>query len=165
MEKCYVGHTKNSLDITDPSLLVQEVISNFGHYIKYKVRGAPDPHTTSTSSSKCFDAISRDQSLPTLPDRIPTRTKKDDLYNAVIDLQKVADGTPVPSQEWLRLQFWPKTKHAKSSLHYMGRLKVKFIIQQRQFRKQHPDQHYAAAVFRYQCEFALKFREFSGFVC
>jgi len=34
--KCYVGHTKNSLDVTDPSLLVQEVISSFGHYVKFK---------------------------------------------------------------------------------------------------------------------------------
>ena len=36
-----------------------------------------------------FDVLmqsQRDQSLPTLADRIPTRTRKDDLYNAVIDL-------------------------------------------------------------------------------
>jgi len=26
------------------------------------------------------------------------------------------EGTPVPSPEWLRLQFWPKSKHAKVSL-------------------------------------------------
>ena len=28
VEECYVGHMKNSLDVTDPSLLVQEVISS-----------------------------------------------------------------------------------------------------------------------------------------
>ena len=78
---------------------------------------------------------------------------------------RIPEGTLVPSQEWLRLQFWPKTRHAKSSLHYTGRLKVKFMIQQRQFRKQHPDQYYAAALFRYQREFALKFRDYSGFIC
>ena len=40
VEKCYVGHMKTSLDVTDPSLLVQEVISSIGHYIKFKARGA-----------------------------------------------------------------------------------------------------------------------------
>ena len=68
-----------------------------------------------------------------------------DLFERVS--QRVPEGMPLPSPEWLRLQFWPKTKHAKASLHYTGRLKVKFMIQQRQFRKQHPDQHYAAALF------------------
>ena len=86
-----------------------------------------------------------------------------DLFERVS--RRIPDGAPVPSQEWLRLQFWPKTKHAKASLHYTGRLKVKFMIQQRQFRKQHPDQHYAAALFRYQREFALKFRDHTAFVC
>ena len=38
VEKCYVGHTKTLLDVTDPSLLVQEVISRFDHYVKFKVR-------------------------------------------------------------------------------------------------------------------------------
>ena len=70
---------------------------------------------------------------------------------------RIPEGTLVPSREWLRLQFW----HAKSSLHYTGRLKVKFMIQQRQFCKQHPDQYYAAALFRYQREFTLKFRDYS----
>ena len=36
IENCYVGHAKNSLDITDPSLLVQEVVSIIGHYVKYR---------------------------------------------------------------------------------------------------------------------------------
>ena len=39
------------------------------------------------------------------------------------------------------------------------------MIQQRKFRKQHPYQHYAAAVFRYQHEYACKLRDCSAFVC
>ncbi len=39
------------------------------------------------------------------------------------------------------------------------------MIQQRQFRKHHPDEHYAAAIFRYQREHALKYRDYSGFIC
>ena len=29
-------------------------------------------------------------------------------------------GTKIPSLEWVRLQFWPKTPSAKASLHYTG---------------------------------------------
>jgi hypothetical protein len=46
---------------------------------------------------------------------------------------------PVPSPELLRLQFWPKTKHANVSLQYTGRHKVKYnMVQQRQWHKSHP---------------------------
>ena len=75
------------------------------------------------------------------------------------------EGTKVPSTSWVQLQFWPKTIHAKSKIHYTGKLNVKFMIQARQFRKSHDDAHYAAAVFRYQREMAVEFKEFSNFVC
>ena len=39
------------------------------------------------------------------------------------------------------------------------------MIQARQFRKTHEDTHYAAAVFPYQCEMAVEFKEFSNFLC
>ena len=58
-------------------------------------------------------------------------------------------GTPIPSLEWIRLQFWPKSKQSKQSCHYTGRL----AIQRRQWRKEHFDAHYAAAIFRYEREF------------
>ena len=58
------------------------------------------------------------------------------------------EGTPIPSVEWVRLQFWPKTP-SMTSLHYTGRFKLKFMVQQRQWRRYHVDAHYAAAYFRY----------------
>ena len=32
---------------------------------------------------------------------------------------------PIPSLEWVRLQFWPKTPNSKAALHHTGRLQVK----------------------------------------
>ena len=78
---------------------------------------------------------------------------------------KCPEGTAIPSLEWIRLQFCPKTKHSKAASHYTGRLSVKFMIQKRQWRKNHDDSHYAAALFRYEREFAVKFQEFTTFVC
>ena len=74
-------------------------------------------------------------------------------------------GTPIPSEEWLRLQFWPKTRSAKVGLQYTGRFKLKYMVQQRQWRFDHPDAHYAAACFRYIREYALLLREECAFVC
>ena len=73
--------------------------------------------------------------------------------------------TPIPSQSWLSLQFWPKSIHSHSKIHYTGRFNVKYMVQARQFRKDHEDSHYAAAVFGYQREYAVMMREESGFVC
>lgn len=73
--------------------------------------------------------------------------------------------TKVPCTSWVQLQFWPKTIHAKSKIHYTGRLNIKFMVQARQFRKSHVDAHYASAVFRYQREMAVQFKEYSNFVC
>ena len=74
-------------------------------------------------------------------------------------------GTAVPSKEWLRLQFWPKNPRKKSSLQYTGRLNVKYMIQQRQFRNDHEDSHYTAALFRYQREYAIRLRDYCELVC
>ena len=78
---------------------------------------------------------------------------------------RVPDGTPIPSEEWLRLQFWPKSKKTRTALQHTGRLNVKYMVQQRQFRKSHPDEHYAAAIFRYIREFAIMHKEISTFAC
>ena len=52
---------------------------------------------------------------------------------------KCPDRTPIPCESWIRLQFWPKTQHAKSRIHYTGKIDVHFMVQARQFRKTHPD--------------------------
>ena len=38
------------------------------------------------------------------------------------------EDTPIPSEQWLRLQFWPKNKTNKSALQYTGELDVKFMV-------------------------------------
>ena len=61
---------------------------------------------------------------------------------------KCPEGTAIPSLEWVRLQFCPKTRHSKASLHYTGRLNLKFMVQKRQWRNNHCDSHNATAMFR-----------------
>jgi hypothetical protein len=86
-----------------------------------------------------------------------------DLHEQVT--RQCPPGTRIPSKEWLRYQFWPRNCHFKSSEKYTGKLKIKFMVQSRQFRKTHVDSHYASALFRYLKEFAVKFRDDVCFVC
>ena len=73
------------------------------------------------------------------------------------------EGTAIPSVQWLRNQFWPRRPTAKSASRYTGRLRIKFMVQARQLRANHIDAYYASALFRYEKEFAVKFREHLAF--
>ena len=78
---------------------------------------------------------------------------------------KCPTGTPVPSLQWVRLQFFPKNPRTKTAALYHKRLPVKMMVQKRQFRKSHIDEHYCAAIFRYLREYALRFRDASLLIC
>ena len=70
-----------------------------------------------------------------------------DLVNQV--KARCPEGTAIPSTEWVRIQFWPKTPSIKASVHYTGQFRLKFMVQQRQWRRYHVDAHYASAYFRF----------------
>lgn len=71
--------------------------------------------------------------------------------------KKCPEGTPTPSEAWLRYQFWPKDPSKRSASQYTGRLKVKHMVQARQLRKFHDDAHYASALYRYLRSFSVKY--------
>ena len=43
------------------------------------------------------------------------------------EFEKRVKGTPIPCESWVRLQFWPKNRHLRSSCHYSGKLDIKFM--------------------------------------
>ena len=86
-----------------------------------------------------------------------------DLREQVVS--RCREGTLVSSDEWIRLQFAPASLSSHTALRYTGKLEVKRQVQQRQFRKSHPDSHYAACLYRYQREYAIKVRDYAVFVC
>ena len=71
---------------------------------------------------------------------------------------------PVPSLEWIRLQFLPANPYTERALRYTGQFKVKFGIQVRQPRKSHPDCHYVSALLQYARHFAVRFCDYVNFV-
>lgn len=60
------------------------------------------------------------------------------------EVAKMCPGEPVPSEQWVRLQFFPKNSHAKTASQYKSQFPVKRM---RQFRREHMDSHYCAAIF------------------
>ena len=66
--------------------------------------------------------------------------------------------------QWVRLQFCPKNPRAKVASQYKAQFNVQMMVQKRQFRHDHIDSHYCAALFRYMREFALRYHDLSMFV-
>ena len=79
--------------------------------------------------------------------------------------KKCPPGTPLPSLQWVRLQFYPRNPRTKTASLFRKRLPVKMMVQKRQFRKAHIDEHYCAAIFRYLREYALLFKDECLLVC
>ena len=79
--------------------------------------------------------------------------------------QRCPPETPIPCDELVRLQFVPAHKCYRSASKYTSFLEVKKQVQQRQWRKDHEDTHYAACIFRYMREYAILFHRFSVFAC
>ena len=79
-------------------------------------------------------------------------------------VSKLCPDQPVPSEQWVRLQFFPKNPRAKLATQYRSRFEVKMMVQKRQFHPEHPDSYYSAAIFRYMREYAVKYRTLSTFI-
>ena len=79
--------------------------------------------------------------------------------------KRLPEDCPIPSESWVRLQFCPKNALYSSAVNYTGKLDIKHMVQARQLSHDHPDGHYAAAIFRYLKEFAAKFRNICSLVC
>src|SRR5581483_3732311 len=75
----------------------------------------------------------------------------------------ISNDVEIPSAEWVRLQFWPKTEFSENQ--YTGRFQIRYMIQAHQIRKFHVDSHYCSAFWRYLREFSIKFKEFITLIC
>lgn len=146
------------IDMEDPSVLPDLRALNTGHTTNFKCFW-----------EECGKFINEDVGVA-VDDRRHgeiTHLAKAISVRDLVDQVKARcpEGTEIPSIEWTRLQFWPKTPAAKSSLDYTGQFRMKFMVQQRQWRHSHIDANYAAAIFRYIREYALELREYCAFVC
>ena len=72
---------------------------------------------------------------------------------------------PIPSLEWMQLQFWPSNQYTARALRYTGRFNVKFAVQVRQLHCDHQDSHYVSAILQYAKKFAVHFHSCCQYVC
>lgn len=68
-------------------------------------------------------------------------------------------GTPIPSEDLVRLQFCPKRLNSPAASNFNARFQVQYKIQVRQLHLKHVDDHYCAAIFKYLLEYAIKVKE------
>ncbi|RGB34144.1 hypothetical protein C1646_760941 [Rhizophagus diaphanus] len=77
----------------------------------------------------------------------------------------ISDTVLIPSEEWIRLQFQLTNPITESAKQYTGRFNIKFMVQARQLRKDHPDTYYCTALFQYLREFAILYQQNVSFIC
>ena len=68
------------------------------------------------------------------------------------------------SFSWFKLQFWPKDATIHSSLNYMGRFSVKYMIQQHMVRKAQDDFHYTGVGYKYAKEYVVSICDLASFI-
>ncbi|KAK6182623.1 hypothetical protein SNE40_010265 [Patella caerulea] len=146
------------LDSEDSDLAVDLRQFNSGPPTKYDrffegVQSYINENSLEAAQERRHDSISRMALAISVPDLIRQVEKT------------LPPETPIPSETYVRLQFWPKNKHFQSALHYTGKFHIKYMVQTRQIRLSHVDAHYAAATYRYLKEFCVKFRDFCTVLC
>ncbi|KAK6175856.1 hypothetical protein SNE40_014236 [Patella caerulea] len=146
------------LDSEDPDLAVDLRQFNSGPQTKYDsffegVQSYINENSLEAAQERRHNSISRMALAISVPDLIRQVEKT------------LPPETPIPSESYVRLQFWPKNKHFQSALHYTGKFHIKYMVQTRQIRLSLVDAHYAAATYRYLKEFCVKFRDFCTVLC
>eukprot|EP00984_Skeletonema_dohrnii_P019673 scaffold9466_cov85-Skeletonema_dohrnii-CCMP3373.AAC.1 len=94
---------------------------------------------------------------------IPNLVKQvTDLLTEKVSSGKLEKMPPIPSLEWVRLQFIPNNSFAKIAAKFTGHLGVMRGVQSRTLRKEHIDQHWVNAFVRYHLEWMVELKG-SGF--
>jgi hypothetical protein len=74
------------------------------------------------------------------------------------------DDIAIPSEEWIRLNFAPSNAYTTKAMQYTGHFNVKYKVQSRLLQKSSEDEHYCHAIFKYEREFNIQFRDYSCFI-
>ena len=151
---------KLALELGDPEITIDLREHNNGQPGKYDVFWKIAAQFLEGKAADAVTAV--DERRHDTIVHLATAISVNDLLHQIE--RECPSGTLIPSAQWLRLQFWPKNPARLSSLQFTGRLPLKFMIQTRQLRANHPDAHYASALFRYEKEFAVKFREITNLI-
>ena len=94
---------------------------------------------------------------------LPFAISVEDLVETISS--HVPEGTPIPTNEWVRLQFWPKGPTTARVLNYSGRFEIKFTVQTRQIRGSHDDVLFCQFQLRLVKHFAVRFKDNASMLC
>ena len=133
---------KIALDSQDPDLLYDLHCLNQGRPAKYDLFWEAAKQFLESAALQAVDS-KRHGRVCHLATAISARDFLDQVSKSL------PDGTPVPSESWLHLQFWPKNPYTAAALQHTGNLKVKYMVQAQQLNAEHEDAHYANAIFQY----------------
>ena len=147
------------LDMQDPDTIWDLRVDNKGQPEKYVEsleeckRFIERVAETTVDDRRHDNILSDSDGNKVVVTHLATALSISDLHQQVAS--RFPEGTLILSKQWLRLQMWPRSVPAATSKYYTGRLRLKFMVQSRQFRKSHVDCHYAS----------IRYRTYVNFVC
>ena len=153
MYRRLTGDSSSSANATEAevnervSQLLDLHVNNQGRPEKYEAfleecKKYIDNHVEAAVDDRRYDTVGMDGEVVI---HLAVAMNAHDLYEEV--KKQCSEGTPIPSLQWLQLQFWPRNASMRTASTYTGRLKIKFMIQACQYRQAHIDAHYASALF------------------
>ena len=72
---------------------------------------------------------------------------------------QVPEGSAIPTNEWVRLQFWLKDPTTARALHHTGRFAIKFAMQTQQIGGSHDDVWFCQYHLRLLKHFAVRWKD------
>ena len=70
----------------------------------------------------------------------------------------------IPALSTFKFQFWPKDPFTHSAMNYMGKVKVKYMVQQHNICKSHDDEYCCSAIYKYLHEQIVTHKDCAAFV-
>uniref|UniRef100_U9UBY5 Uncharacterized protein n=1 Tax=Rhizophagus irregularis (strain DAOM 181602 / DAOM 197198 / MUCL 43194) TaxID=747089 RepID=U9UBY5_RHIID len=152
--------------LEDPSIIIDLRTNNGFRGSKFDIfwdelDGYFNEHNNTVVNERRTDAvlyIPYTISIRELRERIITR------LNTKYQGLPLSSGVSIPSEEWIRLNFALSNAYTTKAMQYTRRFNVKYKVQSRLLRKSSEDEHYCHTIFKYECEFNIKYQDYACFI-
>ena len=124
---------KEALDLEDPDIVYDLRVLNSGRPTQYdqflnECKKYIDSTVETAVDERRHDEVEQNDVVVHLSKAMSVQ----ELHKRVNE--RLPEGTSIPSEQWLRLQFWLNRVSNKTAKYHTGKLKLKFMIQSMQFK-------------------------------
>ena len=119
------------LSLEDPELIYDLRINNKGRPEKYEqflelCKSYINSTLDTASDERRHDRVTNDNNETTVITHLATALSVRELYDRV--RESAPEDCPIPSIQWMSLQFWPRNTSAATSKYFTGKLTADYVF-------------------------------------